>query len=121
MVYLLGIVLAIGLAVWLWGAEAVKKSIKVILLLGIGGVVLMISWAYIAAHQHEQERVRVEKLAAECHKKQEAIYMARTVCARAITTYEEEEQYKCRIDWDLQNDVGIKAKPTWDFSVSWLW
>ena len=116
MVYLAGIVLAIALAVWLWGSEPVKKAIKFLLVAAVVVVLVGIVWMYITAQQQEKERRQADNAIAECHKKREAIYMARPVCARAITTYEEEEQYKCRIDWNLQNDVGIKAKPTWEMS-----
>jgi len=35
-------------------------------------------------------------------------------CSRAIVRYEDEKKNNCRINWDLQNDEGIKAKELYE-------
>lgn len=110
MTYLIGIVVIIGLSVWLWGEAAVKKAIKIILLLALLVPVFLIG----AHYQEKSQKEKIAKAQAECLAREEKAYEARPTCPRAIVTYQEEEKAQCRIDWRLQNDEGIKAKTYWD-------
>jgi len=48
------------------------------------------------------------------HKSQEEAKSKLPECARFIVRYADEKENKCRINWDLQNDEGIKAKDLYE-------
>ena len=116
MVYLISIAAIIGLSIWLWGERATKSAIKWIL----GGFAGLIVVAVVALMAHEAKRAQ-DKSAQEsallsCHAKVKAAYNARPECARHIITRLGEDAYHCRINWDLQNDLGGEAKAEWEVS-----
>ncbi len=122
MIFLLGVVFVIVLSIWLWGQETVKTVIKWILGL------LILSIFILAANEYFDEKIRNEKVSAlqieqekkdkVCYEKYEkALEKAKNKlpeCSRAIVRYEDEKKNNCRINWDLQNDEGIKAKELYE-------
>jgi hypothetical protein len=118
MVYLLVVLLVIGLSVWLWGEDTVKAVIKWLLAIAVIGIIVVI----IKENNEKNKEEETEQQKNACYERYEkAKEEARNKlpeCARYIVTYEDEKNNKCRINWDLQNDEGIKAKDTYESDKS---
>ena len=116
MIYLISIAFVIGLSVWLWGEQATKRTIKW-MLGSVAGLVVVAVVALMAQEaKHAQIESAQESVKLNCNTKEREAYDSRPECPRYIVTAAQEDANNCRINWDLQNDLGIKSKAAWEAS-----
>lgn len=116
MVYLISIAGIIGLSIWLWGEQATKRTIKWMLGSFVGLIVVAVVALMLQEAKNAQIESAQESSKLNCNTKGREAYDSRPECPRYIVTAAQEDASHCRINWNLQNDLGIKSKAAWEAS-----